>query len=120
MRALFFSIAVLLSAGTVACETGTACTEIYVYGLTVTVEEEDGTPICDAEVTATDGSYRETLQATPGVCGYAGAGERAGTYLIRAERAGFQSAEIPNIVVTRDECHVEPEAVALTLTSTIT
>ncbi len=89
------------------------------FGLNVTVQASDQTPICDATVTAVDGTYTETLMPLPGGdCAYVGAGERAGTYRIRAEKTGFMAAERAGVVVEDGECHVEGQNVELTLTST--
>ena len=96
---------------------GLACTDIYVFGLNVTVKDDaTGTPICDATVTAVDGAYTETLQvqAFGGDCTYAGAGERAGNYTITATKSGFMNAT-QNAVVTADRCHVKGVEVPLRL-----
>lgn len=97
---------------------GIGCTEIYIYGLNVTVKDDAaGVPICDAVVTAVDGAYTETLeaQAFGGDCTYNGAGERAGSYTITAKKTGFKDAT-QNVVVTADRCHVKGVAVMLSMT----
>jgi hypothetical protein len=84
-----------------------ACTALYAYGVSATVKDVDtGAAIESAALTLTDGSYQEIMQAFPGG-GYVGAGERAGTYTLRAIAAGYQSKSISDIVVTADECHVQ-------------
>lgn len=96
---------------------GLACTDLYAYGLNVTVKDDaTGAAVCDAVVTAVDGAYTETLQ-NPGLgsdCTYVGAGERAGNYTITATKSGFMNAT-QNAVVTADACHVKGVAVMLRL-----
>lgn len=97
---------------------GGACTTQFVYGLTVTVQDKaTGQRICDAQVTAASGSYRETLQprGPSADCSYAGAGEREGVYELTATRAGYTPATTSNVRVGADECHVIPVRVTLEL-----
>ena len=47
-------------------------------------------------------------------CIYAGAGERAGAYIVEAT-ADSSSKTITDIVVTKDACHVRPQAVTIEL-----
>lgn len=111
MRAFLLSCSVVMLAN---CGTpfdpngGTACTDEARAGLNITVKNgSTGAEICDATVTATDGSYSETLQNTGGSCGsYAGAWERKGTYTIAVSKTGFATATESNVVVGADECHV--------------
>lgn len=116
MRAFWLGVP-LIAALSSACGNDVNCTLLFAYGLNVRVEASDGTQICDATVTATEGSYSETLTAG-GDCNYLGAGERAGTYRIRAEKSGFNAAVQEDVVVDEDECHVMGENVELTMTST--
>ena len=118
MRTLPSCLAVVVLCALGACTGGeVACTADYRYGLTVTVVDEAGAAICDATVTITDGDYEETLENVGGDdCAYVGAGERAGTYAITAEKAGYQTASESGVVVDEDECHVIAETVELTLT----
>ena len=76
------------------------------YGLNITVKAADGSPICDANVIATEGSYPETLQPLTVQCTYVGAGERAGNYRIEVERTGFMKAVVSDVLVEAGECHV--------------
>ena len=95
-----------------------ACTLQFVYGLSVIVQDaETGVRVCDAQVTAVAGSYRETLMASgsSGDCSYSGAGERAGVYDLSASRAGYTSTASSNIRVDADVCHVVPVRVTLLL-----
>lgn len=103
----------LCAAALAACSapgTNTNCTDIAVAGLTVDVfDQVSGASICDATVTATDGSYSETLQVTPGAgssCSYAGAYERAGTYDVTVVAPGHATNTQSGIVVPQGVCHV--------------
>ncbi len=92
-----------------------ACTQEYVYGLSVTVlNEEGGQSITGATLTLREGSYTEVMEeGSPGV--YIGAGERAGSYTLTIEKTGFEDRAIGNLVVTANECHVIPLARTYTL-----
>jgi hypothetical protein len=97
---------------------GVACTTQFVYGLAVTVQDKaSGEPLCDAEVVAIAGSFRETLQpfGPPESCSYAGAGERPGVYTLRAARPGYGPATVGGVQVAADACHVIPVRVTLEL-----
>src|SRR4051812_47378244 len=89
---------------------GQACTDLYAYGLTVTLKDAaTGQPICDAVVTAADGAYSEELQKldfNPSDCSYVGAAERAGNYTLTAVKTGYMNATQSGVVVTADACHV--------------
>ena len=97
------------------------CTAIAVSALTVTVvDAATNQPLCDAEVTATDGGFRETLPVFPGSgadCRYSGPFERPGTYEVTVRRAGYPTAVQSNIRVTSDECHVIGVPVTIRLTA---
>lgn len=97
---------------------GLQCPPYIAAGLSVTVANaESNEPICDALVTARDGSYSETLMPGFG-CRYSGAIERAGTYSVSAERTGFASALTSDLTVVRTggDCpHVRTVDVALRL-----
>ena len=107
---------VTAAAVTVGCAIPQPCTDLFAYGLTVTVVDADGTPICDATVSATDEEYQETLEPQAGTpCTYVGAGERAGTYRVEASKDGFGTAIADSVVVGADECHVIGQPLTLTL-----
>jgi hypothetical protein len=86
-----------------------ACAAYAAAGLGVTVTNADtGQPICDATVTAVEGSYSEKL--VPVACTYTGAYERAGTYVVKAARDGYASKEVGSVrvVMGGGDCpHVE-------------
>jgi hypothetical protein len=95
-----------------------ACTAQFVYGLAVTVQDvASGQRICDADVVAVDGSYRETLRpfGPSESCTYSGAGERAGVYELSASKTGFRLASVAGVRVASDPCHVIPVPVTMAL-----
>jgi hypothetical protein len=112
---------ILFAVGAASCDSphapdDLACTAQFVYGLAVTVQDKaSGDRICDAEVVALAGSFRETLPAfgPPEICTYAGAGERPGVYELRASKPGFQLATVTGIQVGADVCHVIPAQVTI-------
>jgi len=97
------------------------CTAIAVAALNVTVvDAATNQPICDAEVTATDGGFRETLPVFPGsgtVCRYSGPFERPGTYAVAVSRSGYPAVVQSGIRVTSDECHVIGVPITIRLTA---
>jgi len=75
---------------------------VIAVGLDVGVANIDtGAPICDATVTAIDGSYSEELQATTDArgCRFRGAFSRPGVYSVRAERQGFLPMTLSHVTV---------------------
>src|SRR5262245_14582210 len=95
-----------------------ACTAQFVYGLAVTVQDvASGQRICDADVVAIDGSYRETLRSfgPSESCTYSGAGERPGVYELHASKTGFDPASVAGVRVASDPCHVVPVPVTMAL-----
>ena len=85
---------------------GIVCTLVYVYGINGSVTDADtGEPIDGATLTLKDGFYQEQMQSSQNG-GFAGAGERAGTYSLTAVAPGYQTKKIDDIVVTADQCHV--------------
>ena len=93
---------------------GTACTEIFVSGVNVSVTDQDGQAVAGAVLTLTEGDFSEIMQDL-GDGEYAGAGERAGTYTLTVEADGFDTATVEDIVVGEDECHVITESRDVTL-----
>jgi hypothetical protein len=94
------------------------CTAIAVDALVVTVvDAATGQRICDAAVVAIDGSFSAELRPFPAApdCTYSGPTERAGTYEVRASKAGYETAVQSGVRVTADECHVVPVRITLQL-----
>ena len=94
------------------------CTQQFVYGLNVVVLDAlTGNPIFqDIEVKAMDGSYNEILELLPGLeYSFAGAGERAGAYIITVTKSGYQTYTSELTIITRDECHVIPQGITVNL-----
>jgi hypothetical protein len=87
-------------------------------GLEVTVEDGPGGPaLCDATVTASDGTHIESLiqiMPTSGTCAYVGAYERPGVYTIDVASGG-RSVTLTDVRVTNGECHVSLTRVTATL-----
>jgi len=111
----------LLALGGCSSVKETTCPTIAYAGLNVVViDAKTGARICDAVVTAKDGSYTEKLMALgPGPqCGYAGAYERAGTYTITVEHGGYKASTSPALTVgiTTGDCpHVEQKSLTVAL-----
>ncbi len=90
-----------------------ACTTEIRYGLNVWIDASD----CNITVTATDGSYIETLMPIQNddfyYCGFEGAAERAGLYQITATRGDATASAL--VRVSADVCHVQTRYVNLVL-----
>jgi len=115
MRRILLWTSAALALWTAACTPfyGQACTADYRYGLSISVVDDAGDPVC-ATVTIVDGAYEEVSEEFE--CGtYVGAGERAGTYDITVEAEGYATQTIDGIVVDNDECHVIGESVDVVL-----
>jgi hypothetical protein len=96
---------------------GSGCLGYAANGLSVTVlDGPGGAAVCGAAVVATDGTYSETLVATPsgGTCSYSGAIERPGSYTLEATFEG-RTATTPNVIVGKDDCHVITREIQLVL-----
>lgn len=115
--ALFFCLFILsCSSDDDAADEGFICTEEFVYGLQVTVNDAStGSGLADVVITAREPGYSEILQATGTVGVYVGAGEREGSYTLTVEREGYQTVVTDVITVTSDECHVIPQTRTFTL-----
>lgn len=93
---------------------GSNCTEVFIFGLTVYLTDQNGDPVTGATVVITEGQDEETLVVVQDGF-YTGAGERQGTYTLTIEATGFEPVTINNIVITGDECHVTPVGRDVTL-----
>ena len=97
------------------------CTAIAVDAIVVTVlDGASNQRICDATVTAVEGSFRQELRGFPAGtdCTYSGPTERAGVYEVRVAKSGYVPATMTNVRVTADECHVIPVRLTVTLNRT--
>ena len=94
------------------------CTTEAVAALNVTVRLGDSTIPTSEGVTvvATDGDYTETLlvQDTTNPV-FIGAFERQGNYIVTVSKEGYQTYTSEMTIITRDECHVIPELINVTL-----
>ena len=92
------------------------CNEEALFGLSVRVQDSSSAEVCDATVTATDGTYSEVLSAggSAQYCVFFGAVERPGTYTVTAEQGGVIGT-VPGLKVRSDECHVITEEVTVKL-----
>ena len=106
-RPRLLALGVLLS-GLTACGDGPliACTDIFVYGVTVEVSDAvTGEPLEDATGTLRDGSFSEEMRRHPrGIL--QGAGERPGTYDIAVTAPGHIPWTRDDVEVDFDGCHV--------------
>jgi hypothetical protein len=120
MRTLLILCATAFACGCPPEEEQVVCTTIAAAGLSVGVtNERTGLALCDATVTATEGSSDETL--FPNGCRYLGAWERPGTYVVRVEASGFAPRTIADVrvVMGTGECpHVQEVRLEVPLAST--
>ena len=91
---------------------GNACTEEFVYGLSISVKNGVTGVFITENITviATDGNYSEELMSFPEYTNFVGAGERPGSYTIHIVAEGYKNFTSEEIQVMEDECHVIPEA----------
>ena len=98
---------------------GVACPAIAAASLGVTVlDAVSSARICDATVTANDGTTSYTLMAGGDTsnCTYVGPFERAGTFSITVTRAGYLMGQKTGVVVTKGVCNVTQQNVTVSLT----
>ena len=96
----------------------TNCTDMFVYGLNVTVKDSLTNEILQEGVVikAVDGIYEETLQSEQSTSAvFVGAGERAGNYVLTVSKPGYENYTSGVITLIADECHVVPKEVAVAL-----
>lgn len=95
------------------------CTEIFVFGLKVTVKDVVTNAIVTEEITviARDGTYEEQLIRTENSNCLIGAGERHGNYVIEITSNDYQTFTSTSVVVekTEDDCHVITEELEFAL-----
>lgn len=120
-RAIAFIMVTAASAGCGGTgSTGVECTDDARYGLRVNVfDDATGSPVMTAgKVTIDEGSYHEEstgLLYNGNPPTYMLAMERAGTYTVTVVVDGYQRWQRTNVVVRRDQCHVELTLVAARL-----
>lgn len=86
----------------------------FVYGVTVSLADENGKAVSDATVRLVEDEYSETMEETlPGI--FVGARERAGIYMLTVEAEGFEPVTIRRTTVEQDVCHVFPVTRRITL-----
>jgi hypothetical protein len=111
VRAIVMAMTTILFAHATACDKP-ACLAMQQAGLDITVLSGAAGGVCRADVTASDGAYRETLSCTvyvpPGDdCRCMGAWERPGTYKVIARLDG--ESQHGTATVREGECGVMPE-----------
>lgn len=83
---------------------GSACEDRLLSAINLqVVDEANGSPICDAEVTLRDDTFVAVASTYRG-CRYFGAFGRAGNYLVTVRRSGFFPAESTVSVVEAPSC----------------
>jgi len=97
---------------------GYPCTEIAVAGLNVTVTLDGNANITSdgITVTARSGNYIEDL--VPDFSGapmFSGAIERTGSYIITANKQGYETFVSQPVNVSSDRCHVIPQQLTVNL-----
>jgi hypothetical protein len=96
---------------------GRLCTDIAVWSFRVHVEDSStGAQICDANVTASDGSVDTPLEPLGGSdCLYVGVAEQLGTFQITTAKAGYRTSATMLTVDQSDGCHVITEDTVVSL-----
>jgi hypothetical protein len=105
----------LLACVVTASACGEACDLVLKAGIVVNlIDGATGNPLPgDATVTATEGSYTETVNPPAPPAPTAGsrivflANERPGTYRVEVQAPGYVTWIATNVRVTHDGCHVE-------------
>jgi Carboxypeptidase regulatory-like domain len=114
VRIVLLAVAVAFGVASAGC-TSTQCAGGEDAGLSVEVTDmTNNAPIVTATVTATDGSYSETLM-TLDTGDYVGAFDRPGTYMIAVSAPGYIASSFGPITVTGDACQVTTQTVAAPL-----
>lgn len=96
----------------------TFCTEQFVSGLNLILQDQNGTPITGAQIGVqhypglpSDTSFDEDA-ANPGT--YHGIGEGEGYYTVTIAKNGY-ATHIETVKLEKDECHVIPQTQTITL-----
>jgi len=87
-----------------------ACTEQFVYGISVQVVDVTSGALraSGSTLTVREGSYEEIVTEVIGNNTMVAAGERAGTYAVTITRDGYRTWSQFDVEVGEDECHVIP------------
>lgn len=95
---------------------GLVCTTEFVYGVQVTaVDAATNAAVTDGlEGTLTEDGYVEEMRVRSNTL--LGAGERAGTYALEVRANGYETLVDSGIVVTENECHVNPVSLLAEMT----
>ena len=112
--ATFLCLLPMVASAAVMSSCVTSCDEYATAALTVGVTDPTGTPICDADVVAIDGSEEFILEASG--CSYSGAWERPGTYTVHVSHNG-RTATSESVRVASGKCHVNGMRVDLAIPS---
>jgi hypothetical protein len=98
------------------CQTASPrCTAEARFSLVVTVVDASGKRVCNASVTARDGTFSAVLHGVSGPgCTYFGVPERKGTYSLSV-RDGTTNKTLDGVKVSADACHVHPRGVTVAL-----
>ena len=100
MRATSYVLSISLITMT-AC--GGVCTTELVPGIRVLIDED----LTNVTVTATEGSFTETVTVAPGAALALLVHERPGTYRVEVRAPGHESWVATAVRVEEDDCHVE-------------
>ena len=98
------------------------CTTELVYGLQMEVRDDvTGAPAAQgAEAEVRDGDYVEQAENPgfndPQALHLLAAPERTGTYSVTVSKVGYESWDTAGLVVTANECHVNPVLLQVRLT----
>lgn len=116
MKHLFCLLFLLTLTGCPQKEEPISCTEIFVFGLVVTVTDANTNDAIVEGITvlAEDDDVAELLVLEGE--SYLGAGERAGTYTITISGDGYVTKILEPVEVLADECHVIPQEIDVQLT----
>ncbi len=107
----------MLLLSTAACDSVLVCTEELRLGVTVTVRDAvtEQPVLSGVRGALHEGSFVDSLWVITDIEGniasLVGAAERAGTYRIELVAEGYHPWSRDGVVVTADECHVNPVAV---------
>lgn len=96
---------------------GIVCTEEFVYGLNIYVEDAQTNQALNQGITviAVDDDYEETLMFIEGGNSFVGAGEREGVYILEVSAIGYQTFISDEIILEHDGCHVIPQIIDVDL-----